>query len=131
MVVAIILARENDNTLYTAWYCKSLIEYITIAAKLKEWHELQMEARITAAVKNAIKNGQKVADVTLCKTSRAGDFSRCTAVEQDMSVLITESYSHGAKNATTAFVCRWYEATHGIRIVQWARHSNKYVVSVS
>ena len=30
-VVAIMLAGENESTLYTAWYCKSVISYITMA----------------------------------------------------------------------------------------------------
>jgi hypothetical protein len=35
IVVDIMLAREKDNTLYTAWYCKSVISYITMALNAK------------------------------------------------------------------------------------------------
>ena len=31
IVVAIMLASEKDKTLYTAWYCKSVISYIVMA----------------------------------------------------------------------------------------------------
>jgi len=31
IVVAIMLANANDNVLYTAWYCMSVISYITMA----------------------------------------------------------------------------------------------------
>ena len=34
MVVAIMLARAKERQLYTAWYCRSLIVYIVMAAKL-------------------------------------------------------------------------------------------------
>ena len=30
-VVAILLAGENESTLYIAWYCRLVISYITIA----------------------------------------------------------------------------------------------------
>ena len=33
-VVDIMQAREKDSTLYTAWYCTSLIAYITMATTL-------------------------------------------------------------------------------------------------
>ena len=35
IVVAIILASAKDKTLYTAWYCKSLISNITMALDAK------------------------------------------------------------------------------------------------
>ena len=31
-VVVVTLVRENENTLYTAWYCRALIAYLIVAA---------------------------------------------------------------------------------------------------
>ena len=33
MVVAIMLAKAKDKTLYTAWYCKSVMAYIVMAER--------------------------------------------------------------------------------------------------
>jgi len=41
MVVAIMLARANDKQLYTAWYCKSVIAYIVMAANTSRKKDLE------------------------------------------------------------------------------------------